>query len=35
MTRTGMSIDRLGGGLHGRRVKASRRKFDHGNHLLV
>jgi hypothetical protein len=30
-----MSIDPWGGGLHRRRVKASRRKFDHGNHLLV
>jgi hypothetical protein len=30
-----MSIDRLGGWMHGRRVKASRGEFDHGNYLLV
>jgi hypothetical protein len=30
-----MSIDRWGEGLHRQRVKASRRKFDHGDHLFV
>jgi hypothetical protein len=30
-----MSIGHLGGLLHSWRVKASRRKFDHGNHLFM
>src|SRR5271157_1212319 len=30
-----MSIDRWGGGLYLWRVKASRRKFDHGHHLFL